>query len=71
MDILVNNCTEQYQQQQCPTLNVPKLSSKSAYIDHTLRDLYNLICTDSVSSWYATFRGGITVAFCINFNASS
>ena len=30
------------------TLNVPKLSSRSAYMDQTFRDLYTLFCTVSV-----------------------
>ena len=31
-----------------PTSKVPKLSSRSAYMDHTLRDLYSRFCTGSL-----------------------
>lgn len=33
------------------TLNVPKLSSRSAYKDHTFRDLWTLACTASVCNY--------------------
>lgn len=45
------------------TWNVPRLSSKSASMDHTFRDLYTRFCTGSDESKYSAFLAGIAVAF--------
>lgn len=42
---------------------VPRLSSRSASIDHTFSDLYTRFCTGSEPSKYSARRAGSAVAF--------
>lgn len=42
---------------------MPRLSSRSANIDQTLRDLYTRFCTGSDASKYSAFLAGMAVAF--------
>lgn len=46
------------------TWKVPRLSSKSASMDHTFSDLYTRFCTGSEPSKYSARRAGKAVAFC-------
>jgi hypothetical protein len=46
------------------TWKVPRLSSRSASIDHTFSDLYTRFCTGSELSKYSARRAGSAVAFC-------
>lgn len=46
------------------TWKVPRLSSRSASIDHTFSDLYTRFCTGSEASKYSARRAGNAVAFC-------
>ena len=45
------------------TWKVPILSSRSASMDQTFRDLYTLFCTGSDTSKYSAFLDGMAVAF--------
>lgn len=47
------------------TWKVPRLSSKSASIDQTFKDLYTLFWTGSDESKYSAFLDGMAVAFYI------